>query len=188
MRHDFPNKIIFLDIDGVLNTGRNMFLMFDNESMRNLMNIIDHTGAKIVISSSWRTDIPVMKQKFIEHGCEQEILDNIIGITVRGYNCVIKGSNLPIVRGNEIKHWVDTYLKHPWHSNSDLKKIYSSYKEDGSFKCMVTNDLNIDYTYIILDDDDDILYEQKNNYIQTNPEIGITLTDVQKAIDILNKI
>ena len=58
------NKVIFLDIDGVLNTnnwytqkGRNAIkdkygYTFDPKSVANLKRIVEETGADIVISSS----------------------------------------------------------------------------------------------------------------------------------------
>lgn len=58
LRH---RKYLFLDIDGPLNTGRNDFLdperygyHFDNEAIMNLREVVEKTGAVIVISSSWR--------------------------------------------------------------------------------------------------------------------------------------
>ena len=62
------SKIIFLDIDGVLNTERqhdrcveaglayvdNFGYAFDPVSVANLKRIVDETGADIVISSSWK--------------------------------------------------------------------------------------------------------------------------------------
>jgi len=53
-------KIIFLDIDGVLNVipqGRDKYgMIFHPEFVENLKYIIEQTNAKIVISSSWRID------------------------------------------------------------------------------------------------------------------------------------
>ncbi|WHX98447.1 HAD domain-containing protein [Neobacillus sp. DY30] len=56
-------KIIFFDIDGVLNTDRqirinNLYqiegIKFDQEAMENLKKIIEKTKARIVITSTWR--------------------------------------------------------------------------------------------------------------------------------------
>ena len=64
-------KVIFLDIDGVLNTERKAKEVYDNNNLDShdefgrlfdenalywLNKIIDETGAEIVISSSWRND------------------------------------------------------------------------------------------------------------------------------------
>ncbi|MBS7006970.1 HAD domain-containing protein [Anaerostipes sp.] len=61
-----PDKIIFLDIDGVLNsmdlfdkmeerkTEPFMGIAVDEENLEQLKYIVEQTGAKIVLSSSWR--------------------------------------------------------------------------------------------------------------------------------------
>lgn len=55
-----PTKIVFLDIDGVLNkskreaTTSSLFVM-EKGPLRALKRIIDATGAAIVLSSSWRS-------------------------------------------------------------------------------------------------------------------------------------
>ena len=60
-------KIIFLDIDGVLNVipqGRDEYgAIFHPEFVANLKHIIDKTGAKLVISSTWRmSGLKIMKE------------------------------------------------------------------------------------------------------------------------------
>jgi hypothetical protein len=191
MKHDFPDKIIFLDIDGVINTAKYHFQKFDEEAMSNLIDILKATNAKIVVSSSWRDeDLDRMFNNFREHSCFEEIIDNIIGVTVRGYKYTIKGSNLPIVRGNEIKQWVDTKLIYPWHSDPKLKEIYDTpdiIKDGQSYiQPMKSNKLNTDFSYVILDDDTDMLYDQKDNFINTDSLIGLTKEGSEKAIKILN--
>ena len=47
-------KIIFLDIDGVICTPKTDFRYLDIRCVNHLNNIVEDTGAKIVISSSWR--------------------------------------------------------------------------------------------------------------------------------------
>ena len=63
-------KFLFLDIDGVLNTGRyqesligdglpftdNDGALFDPIAIENLHYIINETSAKIVLTSTWRMD------------------------------------------------------------------------------------------------------------------------------------
>jgi len=182
------NKVIFLDIDGVINLATENFDRFNNLSMANLEQIIKETDAYIIISSSWRTAMYKMEVALKEHGFTDFLWSKVKGITIRGYHETIEGSSLPIVRGNEIKHWVDRHMSYPWHGSPELKEQYSLYKEDGSFQKMKTNKLNENYTYLILDDDSDMLYEQRNNYIQTDVYKGITEEVKIKAIEILNKL
>lgn len=46
-------KVIFLDFDGVITTEKSRWCL-DKDKMLLLKRIVDATGAKIVISSSWR--------------------------------------------------------------------------------------------------------------------------------------
>lgn len=41
--------------------------------------------------------------------------------------------------------------------------------------------------YVILDDDSDMLLSQKDHFIKTDSESGISEEDVKRAIEILNK-
>lgn len=55
-------KVIFLDIDGVLNDDstptrtKSRFVFIDREKLLRLKQIVDATGAEIVLSSTWRYD------------------------------------------------------------------------------------------------------------------------------------
>lgn len=55
-------KVIFLDVDGVLNEDttptrtRSRVIFIDQEKLLRLKRIADATGAKIVLSSTWRYD------------------------------------------------------------------------------------------------------------------------------------
>ena len=72
------------------------------------------------------------------------------------------------------------------HSNPELNKQYQTLNEDGSFKIMNSNKLNVDFSYVILDDDTDMLYDQKDNFIHTECINGLTKELADKAIKILN--
>ena len=54
-------KVIFLDVDGVLNSQQlfekcedDQLISVDEDNIKNLKTIVDATGAMIVLSSSWR--------------------------------------------------------------------------------------------------------------------------------------
>lgn len=152
-------KVIFLDIDGVLNHQKHYeWLMttneptpmqrvypyseFDPKSCRLLNEIIKETGAQIVVSSSWRLDGEIR------------------------LNCLFKYFGLPRIysitpclnteRGIEIGAWL---AAHP--------------EVDG---------------YVILDDDEDMTAEQMPFFIKTNPyEDGLNEDVKERAIQILKK-
>jgi HAD domain in Swiss Army Knife RNA repair proteins len=54
-------KIIFLDIDGVLNcrktpNPRKLPYIVDRKLLKRLVRLIERTGAKVVLTSTWRYD------------------------------------------------------------------------------------------------------------------------------------
>ena len=48
------NKVIFLDVDGVLNSNRTLYedISLEDDLISNLKELVDKTGAKIILSSS----------------------------------------------------------------------------------------------------------------------------------------
>lgn len=168
-------KYIFLDIDGVIATPKSIEGIggewgIEDSKQEILKKIIDSTGAKIVLSSSWRLhDI----QSTIEYMKKEGFWfsDLIIGITIRAYHYIDKKEkiHLSIPRGVEIHQWIDTNIHSDNGKNWERKK------------------LGVDYQYVILDDDCDMLYIQRNNFIRTNSNIGLTEENCKLAIEILNK-
>ena len=100
--------VIFLDIDGVMATRKSYSnyrmdrkwgvadVPFDAASVANLNRITDVTGAKIVISSSWRAmhKLDELKQIFLNEGITGEIID------------VTPDKHYSVSRGKEIHAWL----------------------------------------------------------------------------------
>jgi hypothetical protein len=64
------------------------------------------------------------------------------------------------------------------------------------FYDMVCRGMEIDFwikqndfegNYVIIDDNDDMLESQKDFFVETFPNIGLTMEDAKKAIEILNR-
>lgn len=163
-------KIIFLDIDGVLNTQdwhsrmtkdtpRDEFgWAFDPVAVENLTHIVKETGASIVISSSWKfLGLAKLREMWKIRNLPGIVLD-ITPNTVSDellLNANLDEMELGVCRGNEIKEWLSRH------------------------KGKVSN-------YVIIDDFDDMLPEQEDHVVLTNTLIGITDFDAEKAITILN--
>jgi len=168
-------KIIFLDIDGVLAVPNPLkkggVWGLSEEKQHLLGKILTQTDAKIVLSSSWRLHT---LEKTREYMTSEGFMfsDKIIGITIRAYHYLQKGTgiHLSIPRGVEIKQWLDT-------------NIHSNQGKDWSRK-----ELNKDFTYVIIDDDGDMLLEQKDQFILTDSYAGLQDVHVDQAVKILNKI
>ena len=164
-------KVLFLDIDGVLNTkywytqmDRNTpkdkyGYAFDPNSVANLKRSVEDTGAEIVISSSWKC---MGLSQMEDMWRDRNLPGRIIGITPNSVsdemllNADIDSIELFHIRGEEIKEWL---MKH-------AKRVSS---------------------YAIIDDMDNMLPEQQSHFVQSNPEVGITEGDADTIITILNK-
>jgi hypothetical protein len=86
------NKVIFLDIDGVMNgvasrpDHRRGFVGFlDPINVAALNQIVAATGAVVVVSSTWRLTIPwdEMKAAFREVGCAAQLVDRTPDLDAR---------------------------------------------------------------------------------------------------------
>lgn len=165
-------KVIFLDIDGVLNSTDYMnalhinyssaakkgivsYPITDNGFCRDkygnvfdprctlfLEAIINDTDAKIVISSTWRLSGLQLMQDMWKSRC---LAGEIIGITK---------SLESRVRGEEIKLWLK--------ENQNVSQ------------------------YVIIDDDCDMLDEQQENFVKTSNRYGIDAIAYNKIVKILN--
>lgn len=163
-------KVIFLDIDGVLNTkwwytqmDRNTpkdkyGYAFDPSSVANLQKIVDETGADIVISSSWKSfGLSELEDMWQDRGLPGKLIDitpNSVSDEML-LNADLDHMELFSIRGMEIKEWLDKHGKKVSH-------------------------------YVIIDDMDNFLLDQKFHFVQTDPEVGITEEDANMAIKILN--
>lgn len=177
----FPNiklksKIIFLDIDGVLNHELH-YTKRSQENRRNdvgdkicdlsatsithLNNIIKETGADVVISSSWRKNntSDALQSMFNQVGFKGTIIGRTPILSYKGYGGY-PDPYVSVPRGCEIKVWIDTQY---------------DYITSKSFN------------YLILDDDTDMLHWQMNNFIKIDSYCGLTPTNVYNGINILNQ-
>lgn len=160
---DNPIKVIFLDIDGVLNYdnwyvsneyqklqwNEDNELDIDPACAERINNICKETGAKIVISSDWRISWYGTTMRLERGGINPEyILDKT------PERMWINIPNFDHSRGAEIEDWL---VFHP-----ECKK------------------------YAIIDDRTDFKENQKPYFVHVNPHIGLTDELMFKVINILN--
>ena len=99
-------KVIFLDLDGVLNVQsqeRDKYgSLFHQNLVDNLKRIIDETDAKIVISSTWRhSGLSVMQDMWKSRNLPGEVIDITIDLWSKDFK--------DVSRGEEIQHWLDIH-------------------------------------------------------------------------------
>ena len=155
------NKVIFLDIDGVLNliykdsSFDEYGQIFNKTCVDNFKSIIEQTNAKIIVSSTWKdSGLSIMKEMWINRNLPGEVID----ITPSAQDVVDHGIEpyMDLVsRGSEIELW------------------------------MIKNDFK--GNYIIIDDVRDFTIEQSKYLIKTNSMIGLTKEDSVKSINLLNR-
>lgn len=154
-------KLIFLDIDGVLNN-ENWYASgeankvydetkdikafnFDPDNWKWVEKLIQETGAKIVLSSSWRSySLEKTIEDFKDTGFNP-IVKHLIGVTPYSFERH---------RGKEIQFYLDNCFE----------KVES---------------------YVIFDDDLDMLDSQQENFVHTDFFNGITEDNFNKALQIL---
>jgi hypothetical protein len=158
-------KVIFLDIDGVLNnrdTLTNNYsyncspAAWSAESCDVLKEIVEKTGASVVISSTWRLTLMHM----IEHGFK--MIDIPMPIDKTCSLAGIYNENAPnefireSIRGDEIEQWL-------------------------SLNPQVTH-------YVIIDDNSDMLPDQlANHFVQTDMyEGGLKREHIPRILEILS--
>lgn len=165
-------RIVFLDFDGVINGGFNRELGgksgFDwsiPNAVLNLNKLLIKSGAKIVVSSSWRlkenwpdgTNLTeALTNQLVRFGIKRNLID-IIGITRED---LLDSEEYPVARAVEIRHW-----------------ITSNGKPDDNF--IVIDDLDI-----FLDTNNETVVDEeiKSRLVKTNTKFGFSENDYEKSM------
>lgn len=157
-------KVIFLDIDGVLNDNFTQSKIFgydfvDDDKVERLKTIIDATGAKVVLSSTWRDGWydwdeglnTLSADMFI--ALEKKLRD--FGVEL--FDKTPMPTRSRSRRGEEITYWLD-------HQNDNIE------------------------AFVILEDFENLFPCSEDHIVWTDPSEGLTEECMELAIDKLNKI
>lgn len=177
-------KIIFLDIDGVLN--HQLFYkrmskskrmesrrylddewgeMFCPVSTKLINDLIDKTGAKVVISSSKRStkyvrdykeNLACIQKMWKARGFVGEVIGTTPYLWIETGSCSEKKYGSTIARGCEIEAYLEQnfgFFNVFWSEEEQQKAVDRSGIEN----------------YIIIDDDSDMLYTQRNHFVHVLP-------------------
>lgn len=157
------DKVIFLDIDGVLKPiiSKDERMkdkygdLFNNHNIDILASIIEQTGAKIVITSTWKYNgLDNMRNLWQYRNLPGEIIDitpsemDVVDAGMEDFYDLVK-------RGHEIQLWID---------NNNFKG-----------------------NYVILDDVEDFLENQQSHFIKIDSTNRLDDRYVDRIISVLNK-
>lgn len=180
-------KILFLDIDGVLNSEQyaewcyteegkkyineeNGDFFVDKNAVKFIEQLCENYNVRLVISSSWREiSLEATKYAFDKYKDLKCLIKYIVGITPKYHD-------EDSIRGNEIHDFL-IYI-----GNTNVRNYKQFYDED-YFKF---NDDELKIDYCIVDDDDDMMQYQQDNFIKIDNYSGITKNDIKKIKQILN--
>ena len=163
MNIDFP--IVFLDVDGVLNSHqyfeeREKHKPDDSDFVRSMKSDIDPEAVKRLNRICEATNAKIVGSSVWRYGRLYDVLINALneyGCKDRVIGITGRGCK-SCVRGNEILQWMKDNIEEYY----DFKK------------------------YVIIDDDSDMLYWQKDNFVHTSSERGgLTDEKAEEAIKIL---
>lgn len=110
-------KILFLDVDGVLNGARFMRALpqetrwdeqIDPAAVARLDRILRATGAGVVVSSTWRLSysaLEIADRLIFLGGMSRDLRPRFVGVTPRR-SVLAAVTGRPLERGDEIQAWI----------------------------------------------------------------------------------
>ena len=155
-------KIIFLDVDGVLNTKStkarcNGYIGIDENKLPFLKEIVDKTGAEIVLVSTWKEHWEkLLERKYLQDAFANQLDEKLNSVGLKVFD-----------KTEDKRDGV-------WYSRCEGILDYLAYHKVSSF--VILDDFQFDYDGCDLTD----------NLVQTNEKDGLTPEHVKKAIEILN--
>jgi len=157
-------KVIFLDIDGVLNSemlkDKNENEKIDINAVKLLKNLMDQSGAVVVLSTGWRL---WFDDNMATDDVDAKNIYNILS-----------------------QYGIDIYGKTPDFSTDEIR-IRRTFSEVKAKEIVAWLENHYDVEKYVILDDLDLKNDQINaNLIQINGNIGITEEDVKHAMAILN--
>jgi len=164
MHKEAKKRIIFLDIDGVLNTdqSRDKDLLLDHEKVSLLREIVFRTNSSVVISSTWRYQVDLKCLKFALQclGCNMVDIWDMVPTQLKG-----KYDNPN--RGCYIKEWLD---EHDYEKYVILDDLSEENFLESQYKYLVRTDSNFGLVQASVEDaveimgDSDIQKKNKEKY------------------------
>lgn len=196
------NKLLFLDIDGVLNYSsyfktdkfKENKKLYDLKKLDLLKEIVDKTNCTIIMSSSWRTFYFKRKNISRIYSLKDDLKSR--GIVIK-YKIGNEYNNELLKLYSGGFGWIedDKGVYHTEYNKTEKHQITEFYERGLQIK-IFKEKWEKKYgkvTFAILDDDDGDLHLFGENFIRTNwygeneEESGLTKEAVNKCVNLLNK-
>ena len=161
-------RVIFLDVDGVLNNLNFLYEQFrrsnipnikglDNNNLKALQKLVELTDAKLILSSTWRSYFDDnLKPLNNDHNPGKDLIKKL-----NEYNLKLTGKTSETL---EYKGFPRSYV---------IKKWLDEHPEVDSFVIIDDNAIMGEFTY--------------TNLVEVDKTVGLTMNDVIKAVTILKR-
>lgn len=171
------DKIIFLDFDGVLNTEIFILCYYQFCKEANLLNPDNKLNYNELIRDEYGSKFDPLALRNLDYIISMTEAKYVISSTWRmcGLSVLLEMWRERGYMGDII----DITPNHMYKTGTTLQRG-AEIKEWLSLHPEVSS-------YCIIDDDSDMLDEQQNCFVQTDPSCGLTFRDATKVIEILNK-
>lgn len=164
-------KVIFLDVDGVLNSAKTVMSdeSLETDLIQNLAAIVKATNAKIILTSSWR-----MSPSALSH-----LMDALMWFDLSISGCTQEGV--------DIKDFEHTRFEGIAPTKRYLSPNTFTYDRGAEIAMwLLQHDFDVE-KFVILDDSaDDIINWFSKEFVEINFTKGLTKEDAAKAIKLLS--
>lgn len=172
-------KIIFLDVDGVLNCFTTTSDILCDDLILNLFLILQKTNAKIVLSSSWRRT----------ENAKQQLFDRMKKVTqenMKIFNGWMFDKNAIYIGDTDA---TDIPLMYDFNFGTDrASEINKWLTDNGKYQYNIIGWCAIDDLNLLSINKRQDKYGINDHFVQTDGAYGLTIDDANKVIHILNDV
>lgn len=177
------SKLIFLDMDGVMNNERSFrartdfsdLAVVDPACVANLNDLLTRSGAELVLSSTWRIDRIFGPEKTREKLLEKGLLESKQFIGVTEESSFWKNKKFEIVGSRLFGEFQRKFSLRFNERTLEISEFLEGFKLGG-------NEVE---SFVIIDDMENF-HPLERHHVHTSMDEGLTKADVEKALKILN--
>lgn len=169
-------RIVFLDFDGVLNQGWGLPLPI---LIRRLNTLTKATSAKIVVHSSWRYGRTIDNLRTILDGWN--VFAEVVGVAPVPDGSSVKDSGILQI---PTKAAIQFLTVLPEEYEVELEQLWD-YERAAAIQHWLNEQPHDSIESFVILDDHDFFAHLSANHVQTNASVGLTESQMKKAMEIL---